>query len=557
MQFDEDDLTTDSNTVTTKMIITNDGTCARHPHVQLRGKDSSGRNFQRDSCYECDREFEEQQKKLQERQKELDRRLKAIDDEEKDEDDDGRDRIKNMEKIKETEDEISAAPSNSTGVTANTYGGGYPPPPYGAYPMPPPHYGYPPYGYPHYPPPPPSSNSSTKGGAHPSPPPPPPHYAYPPPPGSVGSGGEESSKLFLLLNQKEEELKDLRSKYEESQAQVQRQSMEIARLESRLDQTNANMDQERKIARLEAEAAANERLEILLQGQRREHRETMKQMQDQMAQAAAAISLASHEAPPPPTLENHPAAATDSYDLPKSTDTTLSADSGSLKDDTDYKSYNTQDNLKLPPPAPAPAPIKWDKPRALPSDTESLDIDNDTMASSVLEYIEDNNVPKHTKQKQKARPWESSYVDHNGNGSVVDDVSVGVASAAGKQREKTPSESDSSNRTEQDDAFDVGDSDNKFVPKYSDPNEQQPILDDDTRSLGQTVASSTYGEDRQKVVNKTLLDPYGDKGCYTGVVLRTTGMPHGLGRMVYEEDGRVYEGDWYVAISLSNIFEKH
>ena len=94
------------------------------------------------------------------------------------------------------------------------------------------------------------------------------------------------------------------------------------------------------------------------------------------------------------------------------------------------------------------------------------------------------------------------------------------------------------------DAFDATDASNKFQPKYSDPNEQQPLADEDNQSLGQTVASSTYGEDRQKVVNKTLLDPYGDKGGYTGVVLRTTGMPHGLGKMVYEEDGRIFEGDW-------------
>ena len=67
---------------------------------------------------------------------------------------------------------------------------------------------------------------------------------------------------------------------------------------------------------------------------------------------------------------------------------------------------------------------------------------------------------------------------------------------------------------------------------------------EDGRSMGGTVASSTYGEDRQKVVEQTLLDPYGDKGRYTGVVLRSTGMPHGLGRMLYEDDGRTYEGDW-------------
>ena len=98
-----------------------------------------------------------------------------------------------------------------------------------------------------------------------------------------------------------------------------------------------------------------------------------------------------------------------------------------------------------------------------------------------------------------------------------------------------------------------------FEPKYVSEDEKNreatagnsgpaepPELLNDEGSLGNTVASSTYGEDRQKVVKQPLLDPYGDKGIYTGVVLRSTGMPHGLGRMVYEEDGRIYEGDWYV-----------
>jgi hypothetical protein len=63
-------------------------------------------------------------------------------------------------------------------------------------------------------------------------------------------------------------------------------------------------------------------------------------------------------------------------------------------------------------------------------------------------------------------------------------------------------------------------------------------------TVGPSVATSTYGEDRQLVTNKLLLDPYGDKGIYTGVVLMSTGLPHGNGKMVYEDDGRTYDGDW-------------
>jgi hypothetical protein len=67
---------------------------------------------------------------------------------------------------------------------------------------------------------------------------------------------------------------------------------------------------------------------------------------------------------------------------------------------------------------------------------------------------------------------------------------------------------------------------------------------DDSASVGMTVASSTYGEDRQKVVEQVIMDPYGDKGHYTGVILRSTGMPHGSGRMIYQEDKRTYDGEW-------------
>jgi hypothetical protein len=67
---------------------------------------------------------------------------------------------------------------------------------------------------------------------------------------------------------------------------------------------------------------------------------------------------------------------------------------------------------------------------------------------------------------------------------------------------------------------------------------------DDNASVGQSVASSTFGEDRQKVENQVILDPYGDKGNYTGVILRSTGMPHGAGTMIYQEDNRTYDGEW-------------
>jgi hypothetical protein len=82
------------------------------------------------------------------------------------------------------------------------------------------------------------------------------------------------------------------------------------------------------------------------------------------------------------------------------------------------------------------------------------------------------------------------------------------------------------------------------APPRAPPPVKVSFVDEDNASVGHTVASSTFGEDRFKVVNQTILDPYGDKGTYTGVILRSTGMPHGSGEMLYQEDKRVYTGEW-------------
>lgn len=65
--------------------------------------------------------------------------------------------------------------------------------------------------------------------------------------------------------------------------------------------------------------------------------------------------------------------------------------------------------------------------------------------------------------------------------------------------------------------------------------------DDDDNN---TFATSTCGEERLDVISKKLADPYGDLGVFTGVLLRSTGMPHGLGQMKYDDDGRTYDGEW-------------
>lgn len=81
-------------------------------------------------------------------------------------------------------------------------------------------------------------------------------------------------------------------------------------------------------------------------------------------------------------------------------------------------------------------------------------------------------------------------------------------------------------------------------PQSSNNNNKGVSWTDDSASVAQSVASSTFGEDRHKVNDAEILDPYGDKGNFTGVILRSTGMPHGSGKMKYQEDNRTYEGEW-------------
>jgi hypothetical protein len=50
--------------------------------------------------------------------------------------------------------------------------------------------------------------------------------------------------------------------------------------------------------------------------------------------------------------------------------------------------------------------------------------------------------------------------------------------------------------------------------------------------------------DNLNVTEKQIVDPYGEKGVYTGALSKSTGMPNGKGKLKYEKEGRWYEGDW-------------
>jgi hypothetical protein len=61
---------------------------------------------------------------------------------------------------------------------------------------------------------------------------------------------------------------------------------------------------------------------------------------------------------------------------------------------------------------------------------------------------------------------------------------------------------------------------------------------------GSSVSSSVRSLSLYEVKSLEVTDPYGEKGTYSGSISKSTGMPHGHGRLEYDEAGRWYEGDW-------------
>lgn len=58
------------------------------------------------------------------------------------------------------------------------------------------------------------------------------------------------------------------------------------------------------------------------------------------------------------------------------------------------------------------------------------------------------------------------------------------------------------------------------------------------------VTHENVSTDTMFVREKQIVDPYGEKGVYTGALSKSTCMPNGKGRLEYEKESRWYEGDW-------------
>ena len=58
------------------------------------------------------------------------------------------------------------------------------------------------------------------------------------------------------------------------------------------------------------------------------------------------------------------------------------------------------------------------------------------------------------------------------------------------------------------------------------------------------VTHQNTSNDTLYVKDKQIVDPYGEKGVYSGALSKSTLMPNGQGRLEYEKESRWYEGDW-------------
>jgi hypothetical protein len=73
---------------------------------------------------------------------------------------------------------------------------------------------------------------------------------------------------------------------------------------------------------------------------------------------------------------------------------------------------------------------------------------------------------------------------------------------------------------------------------------QEIDLSGDELDGNMDVTHENASTDTLFVKEKQIVDPYGEKGVYTGALSKSTCMPNGKGRLEYEKESRWYEGDW-------------
>lgn len=403
---------------------------------------------------------------------------------------------------------------------------------------------------------------------------------FPPPHASDPS---QDNYLVKLLQEKEEELKSVRKTLEETQTKLQDQTLQAARLQVTLDQVQASFKQERQLIQLQAEKRAQDQFQAQQQEIFQKQLDLMDRWQSGVGVGGGGISVASASTVPyihpPPVLDEPPSSEAPS----KSADPTASNDEYN-KPDSVTSSTGTTENGK------SDKKYTWKNQSGAAAETKAAVVVSAAAVAAATTTTADQKTEKQNiedgvggiSNEPMQNPMDDSLYDSEGmlqrsnhsDPDVVDyeedekkDIIVTTPLAEAPQLDNEINDSarqaPGTKNVEEKQQQQHQQASDRFIPKYIEQSNadveaaeyaQYKINNspDDDVTLGQTVASSTYGEDRVKVVNQSLLDPYGDKGTYTGIILRSTGMPHDLGRMIYEEDGRIYEGDWSVFLSFGH-----
>lgn len=572
----------DTSTVATRALMTPDGKCVHHPWVEMRGKDpASGQVYQRESCPECTTQYEANKEALRQRKLELNRQLEALENENHNNNnetttgsvsDDRKEShayrpplpLQQQQQQQALMDETPSAysylqrqqqqsprlpltrPPNRT-FSANSVGSSGSTPQIITTGM----------------------DSMGNGGIALNSPstlpfsnPYDPHYLaaaanafhqqqlqiqQKSAPYVSQDESHQGTILYKLLQDKDNELKQVRRSLQELQEKYQEQSLLAMRLQTTLDQAREAFEKERQLIRLQAEQDARESLTARQDAIFEKQLKWMETSFSNMNTNNNASSANADTTPKPPPAA---ATATTKSEPPNEIEQkeTVGNDSSSSLPAKKKHPWNTTPGKQKP----NPTSLDGEKNNNNNNEEELRKADQPSSSSKTKNLFK---IPSTASNNKKLYPSIDDALmgsngkaavennNSNGNGIKVQKQPTEPKTPVGLRTAETPMVSNTSTTKK-------GSSSDRFDPVYKEGGSTtattyfSPSSGDDEKSLGQTVASSTYGDDRVKVVNKKLLDPYGDKGTYTGVVLRNTGMPHGLGRMVYEEDRRVFEGDW-------------
>ena len=293
-----------------------------------------------------------------------------------------------------------------------------------------------------------------------------------------------------MLYQKEQECQELRKRLEDILLENSSLRVENARLSEKLTQQEQRMQHELKLIKMA-------------------HQQRLKK-----EQTAAASS--------------NPAATASRYTVSQQNSTSSSKSTGQLSEDGDLPSLQspTRNNL--------PVGLSFQKEIEIPMERPSP-----VITPNIQEKIKANDVTPSSTPSVASNPTSPLETINVGPSTVPleENITMGSTMPTASYQRKVVQK-------------------NATTPKISPPktaykspaplfsNNSKVSFADDNASVAQTVASSTFGEDRQYVENEKILDPYGDQGSYTGMVLKSTGMPHGKGKMLYTEDNRTFDGEW-------------